>query len=131
MDQLVTCVVYNNNHFQELLLFATKLAGLRINACFEPLSRVLFSTCRGEKFEQHKRAYLQYIYTMHGNTHVLINEKNPLLGVGALCARMQTSLHTSPVLSINCPVSHKLLAPTTALVIPLNKIHLHLCYISC
>jgi hypothetical protein len=36
------------------------------------------------------------------------NNENPLLGVVALCARMRTSLHTNPLLSINCPKAFSL-----------------------
>ncbi len=37
--------------------------------------------------------------------------KNPLLGVVALCTRMRTSLHTSVMLRINCPIHISLFSP--------------------
>ncbi len=52
--------------------------------------------------------------------------KNPLFGVVALCARMQASLHTGPMLSINCPILTSLLVPTPTLIIPLNPLHPHM-----
>ncbi len=64
--------------------------------------RFIFN-CRGEKYEQHKKhIYSTYSKQQHmcGNK----SKKNPLFWVVALYARMQTSLHTSPMLSINCPV---------------------------
>jgi hypothetical protein len=44
--------------------------------------------------------------------YVVKIRKNSLLGVVALCARMPTSLHTGPLLGINCPIPTSLLVPT-------------------
>jgi hypothetical protein len=92
-------------------VFATKLMGPRILTCVESPSHSLFLACSGEKYEKHKKPIYN---TYNQQQRICGNEikKNSLLGIVALCARMRTSLSTSPMLSINCPISHKHLVLT-------------------
>jgi hypothetical protein len=91
-----------------LLLFATMLTGPRINTGVVTPSGGLFLTCRGEKYIH----YCTIIYSVQ-YLHVRFpNAKNPLLWVAAFSVRVQTSLHSGPMLNMVCPISHKPLAPT-------------------
>ncbi len=87
------------------LLFATRLVGPRINAHFEFPSHCLFVAWRGDMNSINSVFTGQIVYSNICMVTCVV------FWVVALWARMRTSLHTSPMLSINCPVSHKLLTP--------------------
>jgi hypothetical protein len=65
---------------------------------------------------QNSEKHIQYytIYTTCNEQQVKLNEQNkPLHGVVALCAQLQASLHSSPVLPINCPIPYQATSPPT------------------
>ncbi len=62
-------------------------------------SHFLFLTCTGEKCTE-----LVHYYTIYTVTKCVPSDhKKPLLGMVALCARMQTPFHSSPMLEVNYP----------------------------
>jgi hypothetical protein len=68
--------------FFKLIVFATMLAGPRINAGDKTSSCGLFLTCRGEKYVQ----YFSMIHMDNIYAWILLNAKNPLFGVVAVSA---------------------------------------------
>ncbi len=70
---------------------------------------------------------IQY-YTIYSNQSVGISNEQILtvFGLVAFSARVWTSLHSSPKLRINCPVSHKPLVPPLPLIPPLNTMYPHI-----
>jgi hypothetical protein len=92
-------------------MFATKLKGPRIKAYFINPSHGLFLTCRGEKYIQHNTILYNVWQLICG----LPNAKN-LTRHGGIWCKGQTSLHSSPMLWFNCPISHKRLSQPHSLI---------------
>ncbi len=59
--------------------------------------------------------------------YVVSKYKNPLLGVVAFSTGVQTSLHSSPMLRINCLMSHKLIATSRPPEPTPTITHIHTC----
>jgi hypothetical protein len=90
------------------LLFATVLQGPRINTCFASLSCGKFLTCRLKKIYL-RRKHLQHrqqVFIHCGKEkHKGKIKETLLLGVVALCGRMQTSPHAGPCQESIAPLS--------------------------
>ncbi len=101
-------------------MFAIVLCrGQRINARSESPSHGLFLTCRGENIFKHTVQKTCTQYFMHLWWFTKYNLKAILLGLVALCTRLQTSIHASLMLRINWPIFQPHSAPYMAPQYPL------------
>ncbi len=85
----------------QMSLFAAKVMGPRRKACFTPLESQspVFLKPAEEKNMNSTITYFQHIQGIISTcVAIKVKIKRPLLGVVALYARMQTSLHISPMM---------------------------------